>query len=174
MGQMWKLERQNSDSKITLYLHGRTDHCVYNDLDSRDKLKEERRELNRWYPLVQGTITTIHQAYRFDWPLTDHLCWLCEQPNMLAISTLLGTAINNTPLCPHGAGEMLSSAIVSWFFFFWPHHKASRILVPWPEIDLMPPAMQVEILNHWTAREVPAIVSCFPVQLARKIFLKLN
>ena len=116
---MWKLERQNSDSKITLYLHGRTDHCVYNDLDSRDKLKEERRELNRWYPPVQGTITTIHQAYRFDWPLTNHLCWLCEQPNMLAISTLLGTAINNTPLCPHGTGEMLSSAIVSWFVFFF-------------------------------------------------------
>ena len=60
------------------------------------------------------------------------------------------------------------------FFFFWPHHKASRILVPWPEIDLVPPAMQVKILNHWTAREVPAIVSCFPVQLARKIFFKLN
>ena len=118
---MWKLERQNSDSKITLYLHGRTDHCVYNDLDSRDKLKEESRELNRWYPPVQGTITTIHQAYRFDWPLTNHLCWLCEQPNMLAISTLLGTAINNTPLCPHGTGEMLSSAIVSWFAFFFGH-----------------------------------------------------
>ena len=36
-------------------------------------------------------------------------------------------------------------------------------------MEPVPPAMQVEIFNHWTAREVPAIVSCFPVQLARKI-----
>ena len=166
MGQMWKFERQDSDSKITLYLHGRTDHCVYNDLDSWDKLREERRELNRWYSPVQGTITTIHQAYRFDWPLTDHSCWLCEQPNMLAISPLLGAAINNTPLCPHGTGEILSLAVVLCFFFCG--HTTS-ILVPWPEMESVPPAMQVEIFNHWTAREVPAIVSCFPVQLARKI-----
>ena len=162
---MWKLERQNSDSKITLYLHGRTDHCVYNDLDSRDKLKEESRELNRWYPPVQGTITTIHQAYRFDWPLTNHLCWLCEQPNMLATTR------------PYAHMALVKCFLqqlfhgLFFFFFFWPHHKASMILVPWPEIDLVPPAIQVEILNHWTAREVPAIVSCFPVQLARKNFL---
>ena len=33
-------------------------------------------------------------------------------------------------------------------------HMAYRILVPWPGIELMPPAMEEQILNHWTTREV--------------------
>ena len=32
-----------------------------------------------------------------------------------------------------------------------------RILVPQPEIELMPPTMKVQSLNHWTAREVLTI-----------------
>ena len=67
----------------------------------------------------------------------------------------------------HRWNAFFSNCLV--LFSFWPHHKACRILVPWRETDPVPPAMQAEILNHWTAREVPAIVSCFPVQLARKI-----
>ena len=31
---------------------------------------------------------------------------------------------------------------------------ACGILVPQPGIELMPPALQVSSLNHWTAREV--------------------
>ena len=30
-----------------------------------------------------------------------------------------------------------------------------RILVPWPGIEPVPPAVEAQSLNHWTAREVP-------------------
>ena len=40
-------------------------------------------------------------------------------------------------------------------FFFWPHHVAGRILIPWTGIQLMPPAVEERSLNHLTSREVP-------------------
>lgn len=36
-------------------------------------------------------------------------------------------------------------------FCFWPHN----ILVPWPGIEFMPPALEAQSLNHFTTREVP-------------------
>ena len=42
-----------------------------------------------------------------------------------------------------------------FFFFFWPHHAACGILVPQPGIEPVPPAVEAQSLNHWTAREVP-------------------
>ena len=50
------------------------------------------------------------------------------------------------------------------FFFFWPRHTARRILVPRPGIEHVPPAppaLEVQSLNHWTAREVPLGHFCF-------------
>ena len=44
-------------------------------------------------------------------------------------------------------------------FFFWLHYKACRILVPWPEIEPILPAVEAWSLNYWTAREFPVI--CF-------------
>ena len=44
------------------------------------------------------------------------------------------------------------------YFTFWLHHRACRILVPQPGIEPAPPAVQVQSLNPWTAREVPPIV----------------
>ena len=38
-------------------------------------------------------------------------------------------------------------------FYFWPHHTAFRILVPWPGIELQPQAVEVCSPNHETARE---------------------
>ena len=35
---------------------------------------------------------------------------------------------------------------------------ACGILVPRPGIEPAPPALEVWSLNHWTAREVPAII----------------
>ena len=34
-------------------------------------------------------------------------------------------------------------------------HMACRILVPWPEIKPVPPAVEVQSCNHWTTRVVP-------------------
>ena len=48
---------------------------------------------------------------------------------------------------------------VSFFFFliFWPHPSVYRILVPQPGMEPESPAVEAQSLNHWTAREVPAI-----------------
>ena len=44
---------------------------------------------------------------------------------------------------------------VYFYFFFWPHRVACGILVPQPGIEPMPPAVEGQGPNHWTAREVP-------------------
>ena len=49
--------------------------------------------------------------------------------------------------------------ISNFFFFFfgllvWPHCAACGILVPQPGIEPVPPAVEAQSLNHWTAREV--------------------
>ena len=43
--------------------------------------------------------------------------------------------------------------------FFWPHHKAYGILVPWPGIEPSPPCIGRQRLNYWTTGEVP--MPCF-------------
>ena len=40
------------------------------------------------------------------------------------------------------------------FLSSWLHHKSCRILAPQPGIELVPPAVETQSLNHWTAREV--------------------
>ena len=44
----------------------------------------------------------------------------------------------------------------SFFFFqcFCPHSATCRILIPWPGIKPMSPALGVQSLNHWSPREV--------------------
>ena len=44
---------------------------------------------------------------------------------------------------------------LSSFFFFCPHHLVCGILVPQPVIEPVPPAGNVQSLNHRTTREVP-------------------
>ena len=44
------------------------------------------------------------------------------------------------------------------FFFFWPQGTACRILVSWPEIETVPPAVEDGSLNHWTSREFPRMI----------------
>ena len=43
----------------------------------------------------------------------------------------------------------------SYYFLFWLHCTACGILIPQPEIKPMLPPLEVQRLNHWTAREVP-------------------
>ena len=38
---------------------------------------------------------------------------------------------------------------------FWSCQVACRILVPWPGIEPVPPAVEVQSFNHWTTNEVP-------------------
>ena len=46
---------------------------------------------------------------------------------------------------------------------------ACVILVPWPGIDTVLPAMEAQDLNHWTTREVP-YVTHFKCSLSKYIF----
>ena len=45
-----------------------------------------------------------------------------------------------------------------YFLFFWLHHRACRIIVPWSGIEPRPPVLGAQSLNHWTTREVPYIL----------------
>ena len=46
-----------------------------------------------------------------------------------------------------------------WFCFsFWPSRTACEILVPQKGIKPMPPALEAQSLNHWTAREVQSFL----------------
>ena len=42
-----------------------------------------------------------------------------------------------------------------FFLIFWSCSLACRILVPQPGIKPVPPAVEVQCINHWTTREVP-------------------
>ena len=46
-----------------------------------------------------------------------------------------------------------------FFFFSLLHLEACGILVPQPGIKPTPPAMEVQSLNYWTAREVSYMIS---------------
>ena len=41
------------------------------------------------------------------------------------------------------------------FFFFWLLRVTCRILVLWPGIEHMPPAVEMQSPNQWTTKEVP-------------------
>ena len=47
-----------------------------------------------------------------------------------------------------------NSSAPRFFFFFWLHHLASRILVAPSEIKPTPPTLEAQSLKHWTTREV--------------------
>ena len=52
---------------------------------------------------------------------------------------------------------------ISIFSLFWPCQAAYRILVPRPGIELRPPALGVQSLNHWIPREFPMTIYFAPV-----------
>ena len=67
------------------------------------------------------------------------------------------------PVSPALAGGFLTTAppgkprILFFIFYFLatPPGAACGTLVPRPGIKRMPPAVEAQSLNHWTAREVP-------------------
>ena len=67
-------------------------------------------------------------------------------------------------------GHSFSASHSSLFFlfifnFFWLHHAACGILVPWPGIEPMPLAVEAWSLTHWTTREVPSLLFSQPVNV---------
>ena len=57
----------------------------------------------------------------------------------------------------HTLGVNLFYLYYHSFFFlvFGPRHATCRILAPRQGIEHVPPAVEAQNLNHWTAREVP-------------------
>ena len=59
------------------------------------------------------------------------------------------------------------------YLFIWLHHVPCGNL-PQQEIELVPPALEVQGLNHWTAREVLLPLFIFASQLPNSVFLKVT
>ena len=57
------------------------------------------------------------------------------------------------------------------FIYFWPHLAECGILVPWPGLEPVPPAVEAQSLNHWTARDAPLLL--FKCKKKKKINRKL-
>ena len=55
-------------------------------------------------------------------------------------------------LCP---SPSLTPPAPNSFFKIWLHLRACGILVPQLGVELTPPSLKAQSLNHWTAREVP-------------------
>ena len=49
----------------------------------------------------------------------------------------------------------MSFLLLLFVFCLWPHQAAHGILVLGPGIKFMPPAVDMQNLNHWTTSEVP-------------------
>ena len=58
---------------------------------------------------------------------------------------------------------VISIYVSSSLLFFWPCHTACGILVPWPGIRSVPPALELLSLNHWSAWEILLFIISFPV-----------
>ena len=76
------------------------------------------------------------------------LCSLCGRRGLVV--TLWLVLPPHCHLDSHNQGQ-----IFFFFFFFLPCCMACRILVPWPRIEPVPPAVEVQGHNHWTAGAVP-------------------
>ena len=85
-------------------------------------------------------------------------CLLAPFADPVRISQdLLQSPVSVTPPWSFPNEGLLLAASASFFFFFC--HPACGILVPQPEIEPVPPAVEAWSLNHWTTREVPASAS---------------
>ena len=48
--------------------------------------------------------------------------------------------------------------LILFYFIFWLRRTACGILVPRPGIEPVPPAVEAQGPNHWTAREFPQCI----------------
>ena len=59
-----------------------------------------------------------------------------------------------------------SGPCLFWFFFFWLHYASYGILVPWPGLEPVFPAVEVWHSNSWTTRKVYPLL-CKYTHIAR-------
>ena len=86
--------------------------------------------------------------------------WRKGKPGVLQSTGLQRVGHNLATEQQHTRGKKDSfTCFVLFFFFFWLHFVLCKILVPWPGIKTMLLALEFRSLNHWTATEVPKIIS---------------
>ena len=66
---------------------------------------------------------------------------------------------NSLSLLMESSSKVRFVNLVTFPFFFWLHHTACGILVPWPGIEPRPMAVKALGPNHWTARKFPSHIS---------------
>ena len=74
---------------------------------------------------------------------------LCSSTDYKSAPGILYNRVQNQR---HGSADIFKTLKK----FFWPCHTACGILVPWPGIKSLSPAVEAWSLNHWMTREVPA------------------
>ena len=135
---MWPHRRQPPGSPVPGILQARTLECVAISLSNAWKWKVKVKSLSRVW-LLATPWTAAHQAppsmgfsrqeYWSGVPLPSpiKMLWLIK--------------------LREADGMVL-------FIYFLPHHAVYRILVPWPGMEPVRPAVEAQILNHWAARQV--------------------
>ena len=122
----------------------------------RECTAEERKAEEKGRPryrrlCVSGAIGE-HLAPSF-WPVSS-----VPQCLLLQNGDDISTCIQ--PPVPLWVLSCVSSCFFIYFFLFWPHPMACRILVPQPGIEPTPPSVEACNLNHWATQEIP-VSSCF-------------
>ena len=65
---------------------------------------------------------------------------------------------------------------ILFIFIFWLCQESCEILVPWPGIELMPPALEAWGLNHWTSRksQMHVYIYIFCIYFLNDVFLAFS
>ena len=90
--------------------------------------------------------------------LTDSLLPGKTTQNFKCPEELLKSLCTRRPLMLIASGKLRSkffATVIFYCYFFFGHTAACGILAPGPGIKPRPPALEVQSLNPWTAREVP-------------------
>ena len=105
-----------------------------------------RSAVSLWLPLPSIVARVLLSAF-FSW----FAWWLWK---VLAVSIALCVILG-------GKWEILNELsflnFILNFKIFWPCRAACGILVPWPGMEPVPPAVEARSPNHWTIREVPEL-----------------
>lgn len=83
---------------------------------------------------------------------------------------------NQVPLASFLCTPFPASSEMGTFFkklIFWLHRTACKIFFPGPGVEPVTPAVEVQSLSHWTAREVPETDTFFcPISRPGKLHLR--
>ena len=124
--------------------HGQRSLVGYSPWDRKELDITEATELTRTWSNEEDEYEHLSAILR------NNLAMGCRFVIKWKLEILLGYC--------HHVGYLLKryADLASVCFFFF-GHEACRMLVPWPGIEPVSPAVEFQSPNHWTAREVLAM-----------------